>query len=69
MLALCFLILGTLYSWSLILYGTSEDPLSRNSHAPTGSVNFTYPTYTTTTTTTTTTTYRTKEPATISPSR
>ena len=66
MLALCFLILGTLYSWSLILYGTSVDPLSRNPHAPTASVNFTSPT-STTTTTTTTTTNGVKESATTSP--
>jgi len=51
---------GTLYSWSLILYGTSEDPLSRNRHAPNNSGSFTFPTYATTS-------YPTKEPATISP--
>lgn len=29
---------GTLYKWSLILYGTTLDPLSNNSHVPTSSV-------------------------------
>lgn len=29
---------GTLFSWSLILYGTATDPLSSNRHVPTSSV-------------------------------
>ena len=41
-------ILGTLHSWSLILYGTTEDPLSSNPDVPSRSVDFTFPTYATT---------------------
>ncbi|CAH3018431.1 unnamed protein product, partial [Porites evermanni] len=36
---------GTLFDWSLILYGTATDPLSSNSHVPTTSVDISFPTF------------------------
>ncbi|KAJ7358833.1 hypothetical protein OS493_020668 [Desmophyllum pertusum] len=41
---------GTLYSWSLILYGTTVDPLSNNTHIPTLSTDITFATKASTTT-------------------
>ncbi|KAJ7358828.1 hypothetical protein OS493_020663 [Desmophyllum pertusum] len=41
---------GTLYSWSLILYGTTVDPLSNNPHVPTLSTDITFATKASTTT-------------------
>ncbi|XP_073250740.1 furin-like isoform X1 [Porites lutea] len=38
---------GTLYSWSLILYGTEKDPLSKNLHVPTISTKVKPATYST----------------------
>ncbi|KAM7442208.1 positive regulation of smooth muscle cell-matrix adhesion [Porites harrisoni] len=38
---------GTLYRWSLILYGTNVDPLTKNVHVPTLSTEDTAVTYST----------------------
>lgn len=38
---------GTLHSWSLILYGTKEDPLSNNPHVPTLSTDIKHETHST----------------------
>ena len=38
------LIVGTLYGWSLILYGTTFDPLLNNPHVPTLSTDITFKT-------------------------
>lgn len=42
-----FSITGTLYRWSLILYGTKVDPLTKNVHVPTLSTEDTAVTYST----------------------
>ena len=60
-----FSMVGTLYRWSLIFYGTATNPLLSNPHVPPTATDVTFPTTTTITGgQTTRSTTSTKEPST-----
>lgn len=44
LMVMVFLMIGTLYRWSLIFYGTAMNPLSNNPHVPPTATDITFAT-------------------------